>query len=130
MTTTTLSKHVHRGSYWQTVVVPKYRRNHRRAYPTECSARLLDVNGAVTAVDATLTPEKGIWLILDETETLALADGEYVLEVTANPNSRSRVVAYIKLHVDTPDPLDLIDTTPDPILDDDVLVDIFDGGSP
>lgn len=85
MAVQTKSLHITRGEYWQRVIAPRDRRTHWPAPCTTSSAFLQDINGAKITIPSSIQTDGSILLILDETATSALLEGEYFFQVSGDP---------------------------------------------
>lgn len=81
-----ISWNVTRGDYFQRVIAPRDARTHWPAPSTTATAFISDVNGASASVPTYIQSDGSILLVMDESSTTALSNGEYYFEVSANPS--------------------------------------------
>ena len=83
--TQTASLHITRGEYWQRVIAPRDRRTHWPSPSTSATAFYADNTGASVSIPTTILNDGSILLLLTETETAAIAEGQYYFQVTSDP---------------------------------------------
>lgn len=138
--TQTASLHITRGEYWQRVFAPRDRRTHWPSPSTTSTAFYSDNTGASVSIPTTILNDGSILLVLTETETAAIAEGQYYFQVTANPfipqynmgglvytTPRTQIVVRGTIVVTTNDYSSFLDTSTAPVISP-TLPEIIGGG--